>query len=71
MPVMKSPFDIIVKFNPEEHAMMLKTNIDSHETMLEVVPLGGNMFKINFDHEVVAEFLAGNKQVEILRKSCS
>ena len=46
---------------------MLKTNIDTHETHMQVVPLGGNKFNVEFDHEVVAEFVAADKKVAVTR----
>eukprot|EP00092_Neocalanus_flemingeri_P094965 GFUD01120803.1.p1 GENE.GFUD01120803.1~~GFUD01120803.1.p1 ORF type:complete len:247 (-),score=77.11 GFUD01120803.1:91-723(-) len=62
-----SPFDVLVKFNPADKSLMLKTNIDTRETQLEVVPLGGGKFNVEFDHEVIAEFVAANKKVEVTR----
>jgi hypothetical protein len=67
MPVLKSPFDVMVKFHPVEKSLMLKSNIDTHETLIQIVPLGGDKFNVEFDHEVVAEFVTANKKVEVTR----
>ena len=67
MPVVKSPFDVAVEFHPVEKKLMLNTNIDTHENMIQVVPLGGDKFNVEFNHEVVAEFVTADKKVEFLR----
>ena len=67
MPVVKTPFDVIFKFDPVQKTLMLKTNIDTHENLVEVVPLGGDKFNVEFNHEAVAEFVAGDKTVEVVR----
>merc|ERR1712183_544136 len=67
MPVVKTPFDVIFKFDPVQKTLMLKTNIDTHENLVEVVPLGGDKFNVEFNHEAVAEFVAGDKTVEVVK----
>merc|ERR1711936_526489 len=65
--IFKSPFDVIFQFHPVEKSVMLKTNIDTHENVVQVVPIGGGKFNVEFNHEVVAEFVAADKNVEIVR----
>jgi len=67
MPVVKSPFDVAIEFHPVEKSLMVNTNIDTHENMVQVTPLGGDKFNIELNHEVVAEFVAAAKKVEIVR----
>jgi len=72
MPALKSPFDVAVEFYPVQMnkgaiQLMVNTNIDTHENMIQVVPLGGDKFNVEFNHEVVAEFVTADKKVEFLR----
>jgi len=67
MPIVKSPFDVLFTFHPVEKSLMLKTNIDTHENVIQVVPTGGDKFNVEVNHEVVAEFVAADKNVEIVR----
>ena len=67
MPVLKSPFDVALEFHPVEKNLQLKTNIDTHKHMVQVISLGGDKFHLEFDHEVIAEFVTGDKKVELIR----
>merc|ERR1712106_692003 len=61
------PFLVDLEFHPVEKTLKLTTNIDTHENLMEVKPLGAEKFNVEFNHEVVAEFVAASKKVEILR----
>merc|ERR1719320_9799 len=67
MPVVKSPFEVVVEFHPVEKTMMLTTNIDTHENIVKVVPLGGDKFNFLWNSEPVAEFVAAARKVEVLK----
>merc|ERR1712105_581045 len=40
---------------------------DTLENLVEVVPLGVDKFNVEFNHEAVAEFVAGDKTVEVVK----
>merc|ERR1711862_340839 len=63
MPVVKSPFEVVVEFHPVEKTMMLTTNIDTHENIVKVVPLGGEQYNILRN----SEFVAAARKVEVLK----
>merc|ERR1719320_947293 len=67
MPVVKSPFEVAVELHPVEKTMMLTTNIDTHENIVKVVPLGGERYNIVWNSEPVAEFVAATRKVEVLK----
>jgi len=69
MPVMKSPFDIIVKYSTEEKTLplVIQTNIDTLETLVEVKPGNGDRFNIEIDNELVAEFEVVDQKVHFFR----
>merc|ERR1712142_891323 len=67
MPVVKSPFEVVAEVHPGEKTMMFNTNIDTHENVVKVVPLGGNKYNIVWNTETVAEFVADAKKVEVLK----
>merc|ERR1712154_536427 len=46
---------------------MVNTNIDTEENMIRVVPLDGDKFSIEWNSEVLAEFVAAAKKVEVMR----
>merc|ERR1712168_444183 len=67
MPVVKSPFEVVVEVHPVQKTMMLSTNIDTHENVVKVVPVGGDKYNIEWNTETVAEFVADAKKVEVLK----
>jgi len=67
MPVKKSPFDVVVELHPGQKSLMVNTNIDTEENMIRVVPLDGDKFSIEWNSEVLAEFVAAAKKVEVMR----
>ena len=67
MPVVKSPFEIVFEFHPTQKTMMVTTNIDTHENVVKVVPLGGDKFNIEWNNEAVAEFVATARKVEVMK----
>merc|ERR1719228_2165498 len=67
MPVVKSPFDVVFEVHPVQKTMMLSTNIDTHENIVKVVPVGGDKYNIEWNTEPVAEFVAAARKVEVLK----
>ena len=67
MPVKKSPFEVVVELNPKQKSLMVNTNIDTDENMIRVVPLDGDRFSIEWNTEVLAEFVAAARMVEVMR----
>merc|ERR1719233_2594083 len=67
MPVVKSPFEVVIEVHPVQKTMMLSTNIDTHENIFKVVPVGGDKYNIEWNTESVAEFVAAARKVELLK----
>ena len=67
LPVIKSPFDVSLEFHPVTKSLKIDTNIDTHENMIHVKPVGGDKFNIEFNHEVVAEFVTADRKVELMK----
>merc|ERR1711970_779653 len=67
MPVVKSPFEVVFEIHPVQKTMMLSTNIDTHENVVNVVPVGGDKYNIEWNTEQVAEFAAAARKVELLK----
>merc|ERR1712241_208956 len=67
MPVTKSPFEVAVEVHPGQKSLMVNTNIDTEENMIRVVPLDGDKFSIEWNNEVLAEFVAAARRVELMR----
>merc|ERR1712055_1249533 len=65
MPVVKSPFDVVFEIHPVQKTMMVTTNIDTHENVVKVLPLGGDKYNIEWNSEPVAEFVAAARKVEV------
>merc|ERR1719273_4989 len=67
MPVKKSPFEVVVEVHPGQKSLMVNTNIDTEENIIRVVPLDGDKFSIEWNNEVLAEFVAAARKVELMR----
>merc|ERR1712168_1511193 len=67
MPVVKSPFEVTFEIHPVEKTMMVTTNIDTHENVVKVLPLGGDKYNIEWNSEPVAEFVAAARKVEVVK----
>merc|ERR550519_2981302 len=67
MPVVKSPFEVVIEVHPVQKTMMVTTNIDTHENIFKVVPVGGDKYNIEWNTESVAEFVAAARKVEVLK----
>merc|ERR1719273_796659 len=67
MPVVKSPFEVFFEVHPVQKTMMVTTNIDTHENVVKVLPLGGDKYNIEWNSESVAEFVAAARKVEVVK----
>merc|ERR1712002_75953 len=67
MPVVKSPFEVVFETHPVEKTMMVTTNIDTHENVVKVLPLGGDKYSIEWNSEPVAEFVAAARKIEVVK----
>merc|ERR1712203_1069883 len=67
MPSLKTPFDVVIKYHPTEKSLKVETNIDASENLMEIVPLGGDKYKMEWNHEEVVQFLAAAKKIEVVK----
>merc|ERR1712228_17249 len=67
MPSLKTPFDVVIEFDPVTKNLKVDTNIDTYRNSVYIVPVGGDKFNVEFNHEKVAEFVAADKKVEVQR----
>lgn len=67
MPSLKTPFDVVIKYHPTEKSLKVETNIDASENLMEIMPLGGDKYKMEWNHEEVVQFLAAAKKIEVVK----
>merc|ERR1711915_769017 len=46
MPSLKTPFDVVIEFDPVTKNLKVDTNIDTYRNSVHIVPVGGDKFKV-------------------------
>merc|ERR1712228_427971 len=53
MPSLKTPFDVVIEFDPVTKNLKVDTNIDTYRNSVHIVPVGGDKFNVEFNDKKV------------------